>query len=41
MKFDKKYEMPALDSVMHVVLASVLIAFVLVSMYPALEAMFV
>lgn len=41
MKFDKKHEMPALDSVMHVTLASVLIAFVLVSTFPALQAMFV
>ena len=41
MKFGKKYEMPGLDSVMHVVLASVLVAFVLISTFPTLQAMFV
>ncbi len=41
MKLDKEYEMPALDSVMHVVLASVLVAYVMVATFPALQAMFV
>ncbi len=41
MKFARKFEKPTLDSVMHVALASVLVAYVLVSMFPAMQAMFV
>lgn len=39
MKFLKRFEKPTLDSVMHVSLASVLVAFVLVSTFPTLQAM--
>lgn len=38
MKFAKKYQMPTLDSFMHVMLASVVVTFVLVSTFPALQA---
>ncbi len=42
MKIDKKkFEIPALDSIVHVALASVIVAFVMVSVFPALQAMIV
>ncbi|MGI9024732.1 MAG: hypothetical protein ACR2GP_04005 [Burkholderiaceae bacterium] len=41
MKFFKRLEQPTLDSVMHVSLASVLVAFVLVSTFPALQAIII
>ena len=40
MKFnDKEYERPGLDSVMHVALASVLVAFAMVTAFPMVQAL--
>lgn len=39
MKWLKRFEKPTLDSVLHVTLASVVVAFVLVSTFPTLQAM--
>lgn len=39
MKFDWEFEKPTLDSVVHIALASVVVGYFLVSMFPSLQAM--
>lgn len=39
MKSAKKYRKPGLDLVLHITLASVVVAFVLIATFPALQAM--